>query len=143
MTLKSADGLGHIASMYGPTSRQDASERLTFLEDFQALWTDAPSREPLFAIGDFNARVGHRRPDAIEAVQGGSRPRSVVTMAEASALCFRVLMCFFHHDVRAGNEGKYSRIMTPNTTPTFLHCDSAVWNNNTSKLASTRSKPRP
>ena len=94
VTLKSADGLGHIASMYGLTSQQDASERLTFLEDFQALWTDAPSREPLFAIGDFNARVGHRRPDAIEAVRGGSRPRSTVTMAEASDLCFRVLMCF-------------------------------------------------
>ena len=60
LALDQGEGPWHLASVYGPTLQSTPAEKTHFLRDLTEFWDRVPHREPAFAIGDFNARVGFR-----------------------------------------------------------------------------------
>ena len=99
---------GEVASVYGPTLQSTPAEKTNFLRDLTEFWDRVPHREPAFAIGDFNARVGFRPlagPGQVPACVlgpfglGRANSNGDALLGHASVQRLKILNSFFSHDL--------------------------------------------
>ena len=96
-------------------------EKRQVLDDFQVLMTETPARDPLFAVGDYNCRVGKRLFQNAEAPHGVLGPHGLGQRNEtgrsllqvASAIGLRLLNSFYQHNARHTASWHHSRWRTP------------------------------
>lgn len=61
LCLNTSMGPVHLVSVYAPTLRAPQEIKDRFYDELEATVKNIPSREPLYLLGDFNARVGADR----------------------------------------------------------------------------------
>ena len=108
LALDQGEGLWHLASVYGPTLQSAPAEKTNFLRDLTEFWDRVPHREPAFAIGDCNARVGFRPfagPGQVPACVlgpfglGRANSNGDALLGHASVQRLKILNSFFSHDL--------------------------------------------